>query len=137
MNKKLVLSTAFLISLAPMLLCQYGGCRGVQELSGLLNLCNPIGVLSVLIFFAGAWLPLTKKRLNTALCVLGSSGVVASEVYTFFTWHIRTISGKLSLQASLRLTYPEFYIGLVFSLLMVAACFVIEKYVSTDTQTQG
>lgn len=135
MNKKLLLSVTFLFSLAPMALSQYGGCRGVQELSGFLNLCNPLGILSILIFFAGVWLPLTQKHAGTALCVLGSSGMVASEVYTFFTWHIQTISGKLSLQTSLRLTYPEFYIGLAVSLFMVAACFIIEKYVDTDTQT--
>ena len=46
MKKKLALTLAFAASLIPMLCPQYGGRRGVQEITGLVNLLNPIGILS-------------------------------------------------------------------------------------------
>ena len=46
MKKKIILTAAFIISLLPMLLNQYGGRKGVQEISGLINLLNPIGIVS-------------------------------------------------------------------------------------------
>ena len=48
MKKKIILSIAFLISLLPMLFNQYGGLKGVQEITGLINLLNPIGIVSVM-----------------------------------------------------------------------------------------
>ena len=50
MKKKIILTIAFLISLLPMLLNQYGGMKGVQEISGLINLLNSIGIISMLVF---------------------------------------------------------------------------------------
>ena len=52
---------------------------------------------------------------------------MVSEIYQFFTWHIATITGEMSLQNSLSLAYPEFYIGLVVSVLMIMAYFIIDK----------
>ena len=57
MKKKIILSTAFIISLLPMLLNQYGGAKGVQEITGLINLLNPIGLVSVALFVVGVWFP--------------------------------------------------------------------------------
>lgn len=129
MKKKVILSITFTISLLPMLLNQYGGCKGVQEISGMINLLNPIGILSVILFAAGVWMPLRNKFVNKILGAIGVIGIVVSEIYQFFSWHILTITGKISLQDSLNLAYPEFYIGLVISLLMVIAYFVIDKLV--------
>ena len=50
MKKKVILSVCFAISLLPMLLNQYGGAKGVQEITGLINLLNPIGIFTVFIF---------------------------------------------------------------------------------------
>ena len=50
MKKKIILSIAFIISLLPMFLNQYGGLKGVQEITGLINLLNPIGMVSVILF---------------------------------------------------------------------------------------
>ena len=108
-----VLAIAFGMSLIPMLLPQYGGCRGVQEISGIVNLLNPIGILSGLAFIVGMIL---KKKV---LGLLGCLGIVASEIYEFLTWHIMTISGKFSIDTSFRLAFPEFYIGLAVSVIMV------------------
>lgn len=129
MKKKAILSIAFVISLLPMLMNQYGGGKGVQEISGMINLLNPIGILSVVLFAAGVWIPFTHIVVNKLLGALGVIGIVVSEIYKFFTWHILTVTGEISLQNSLSLAYPEFYIGLAVSLAMVIAYFVINKSV--------
>ena len=129
MKKKIILSTAFIISLLPMLLNQYGGAKGVQEITGLINLLNPIGLVSVILFAVGVWFPFEKQVIGKYLGSLGTIGIVISEVYEFFTWHVLTITGEVSLQNSIGLAFPEFYIGLVISLVMMVAYFVIDKKV--------
>lgn len=129
MKKKLVLTIAFVISLSPMLLNQYGGRRGIQEISGVINLLNPIGVVAVLLFAIGVWLPLNNQKINNMLGGLGVSGIVISELYEFFTWHIKTITGELSLRNSIRFAFPEFYIGLAISVAMVCVYFFVDKIV--------
>lgn len=127
MKKKTTLSTAFLISLLPMLLNQYGGRKGVQEITGLINLVNPIGIMAVALFLIGVWMPFKKEIVGRILSVLGTVGIVISEIYKFFTWHALTITGEISLQNSIRFAFPEFYFGLVVSLAMVVAYFVIDR----------
>ena len=130
MKKKMILSTAFIISLLPMLLNQYGGAKGVQEITGLINLLNPIGLVSVTLFAVGVWFPFEKQVIGKYLGSLGTIGIVISEVYEFFTWHVLTITGEVSLQNSIGLAFPEFYIGLIISIVMVVTYFVIDKKVS-------
>ena len=130
MKKKLCLSAAFLVSLLPMLLNQYGGQRGVQEIAGIINLTNPIGVTAVILFGLGVWLPVRKQILGKVLCVIGLSGVVLSEIYTFFTWHVQTITGEVNLRHSLQLAFPEFYFGLAVSLAMIAGYFTLDRQIS-------
>lgn len=127
MKKKIVLTIAYLISLLPMLLNQYGGMKGVQEISGLINLFNPIGVISVLLFIIGIWISFKNKKINKVFGALGTIGIVVSEIYEFFTWHIMTITGKISIHNSIEFTFPEFYIGLLFSLIMILIYFYIDK----------
>lgn len=131
MNQKTILSGAFLISLAPMLLNQYGGMRGVSEVSGMLNLVTPnqfpIGFIAVVLFFVGVWAPFERKSTGTLLGAIGVIGIVAAELCTFFTWHVLTITGEVSLSHSIRFAFPEFYFGLAVSVLMVAVYFVIDK----------
>ena len=62
MKKKIILSIAFIISLLPMFLNQYGELKGVQEITGLINLLNPIGMVSVILFAVGVWFP-SRNRL--------------------------------------------------------------------------
>ncbi len=127
MKKKIVLTIAYLISLLPMLLNQYGGMKGVQEISGLINLFNPIGVISVLLFIIGIWISFKNKKINKVFGALGTIGIVVSEIYEFFTWHIMTITGKISIHNSIEFAFPEFYIGLLFSLIMILIYFYIDK----------
>ena len=129
MKKKIILTIAFVISLLPMLSNQYGGMKGVQEISGLINLYNPIGIISVLFFIIGVWIPFKNKKINKIFGGLGVVGIVISEIYNFFTWHIMNITGKMSIHNSIEFAFPEFYGGLVISLIMIAVYFCIDKIV--------
>ena len=128
-EKKAVLSGAFIVSLLPMLLNQYGGMKGVQEITGLISLLNPIGIISVVLFIIGVWMPLKKPMFNKVLGAMGTIGIIISEIYKFFTWHIMTITGEISFQNSLMFAFPEFYIGLIVSFAMMIVYFVIVKKV--------
>lgn len=129
MKKKIILSIAFIFSLLPMFLNQYGGAKGIEEISGLSNLFNPIGIISVVLFIIGIWVKFKNSIINKVLSILGVIGIVVSEIYQFLTWHILTITGEMSIKNSIKLAFPEFYVGLVVSLIMVVAYFVIDKLV--------
>lgn len=135
MKKKITLTIAFIISLLPMLMNQYGGLKGVQEITGMINLLNPIGILSVILFVVGVWAPLKKQIIGKILCVLGTSGIVVAEIYNFFTWHVMNITGEISIQHNIRFAFPEFYIGLIVSIAMVVAYFIIDKKVNDSSDT--
>ena len=129
MKKKIILTIAFLISLLPMLLNQYGGMKGVQEISGLINLLNPIGIISMLVFLAGVWASFENEKTNKILGILGTIGIVVSEIYEFCTWHIMNITGKMSIQNSIEFAFSEFYVGLLISLIMIFVYLCIDKIV--------
>jgi len=133
MKKKIILSIAFIISLLPMFLNQYGGLKGVQEITGLINLLNPIGMVSVILFAVGVWFPFKEQVVSKSLGALGTIGIVVSEIYKFFTWHVMNITGEVSIHKSIRFAFPEFYIGLIISILMVVTYFVIDKKVSATS----
>jgi hypothetical protein len=129
MKRKSFLSVCFFVSLLPMLLNQYGAAKGVQEITGLINLLNPIGIVSVLMFLMSILCDFKKQIAGKILGAAGVIGIVVSEIYSFLTWHILTITGKMSLQHSINLAFPEFYFGLGVSLVMVFVYFVINKNV--------
>ena len=133
MKKKIILSIAFIISLLPMFLNQYGGLKGVQEITGLINLLNSIGMVSVILFAVGVWFPFKEQVVGKRLGALGTIGIVVSEIYKFFTWHVMNITGEVSIHKSIRFAFPEFYIGLIISILMVVTYFVIDKKVSATS----
>ncbi len=43
------------------------------------------------------------------------------------------ITGEVSIHKSIRFAFPEFYIGLIISILMVVTYFVIDKKVSATS----
>lgn len=112
MKKKAILTILFVVSLSPMLLNQYGGMKGVQEISGIINLTNPIGLLSLVIFVIGLF---TDEWIGG----IGTIGMVISELFMFFTWYTYTITPNISLRTSLDMAYPEFYTGLIVSTFMM------------------
>lgn len=127
MKNKIFLTIAFVVSLLPMLMNQYGGSKGVSEVSGMINLLNPLGIMSVILFIIGVWVPFRVQIINIVTGALGTIGIVVSEVYNFFTWHVMTITGEVSIKNSVSLAFPEFYIGLVISLAMVVVYFIVCK----------
>ena len=135
MKKKITLTVAFIISLLPMLMNQYGGLRGVQEITGLINLLNPMGIVSVILFVVGVWMPFKKQTIGKILGTLGTIGIVISEIYKFFTWHVMTITGEVSIHNSIEFAFPEFYIDLMVSLVMIVAYFIIDKKADDVTPT--
>lgn len=119
MKRKIFLTIAFLISLIPMVASQYGGVRGVREISGLTNLWNPIGIIAVLLFLIGLWFPFKRRRLGQILSIVGLIGIIAAEIFTFLTWPIPTYQGHINLGYSFENAFPEFYLGLTTSALML------------------
>ena len=76
-----------------------------------------------------------KQKINKILGALETIGIVISEIYKFFTWHIMSITGEMSIHNSIEFAFPEFYIGLVSSLIMifvylwiVSLCFRVITY---------
>ena len=112
---------------------QYGGMKGVQEITGLVNLLNPIGIASVIMFSVGVWMPFKKQTIGRVLGALGTIGIVVSEIYKFFTWHVMNITGEVSIHNSIEFAFPEFYIGLVISVIMIVSYFVIDKKLNTQS----
>lgn len=128
-NKQVILTILFIISLMPMLLYQFGGMRGVQEISGLIILLSPITIVSIILFFLGIWFNFKNKKTNKILGGIGVIGIVISEIYEFFTWYTIGITKDINLYNSVNLAFPEFYIGLLISIIMVFIYFFIDKIV--------
>lgn len=128
-NKQVILTILFIMSLMPMLLYQFGGMRGVQEISGLIILLSPITIVSIILFFLGIWFKFKNKITNKILGGIGVIGIVISEIYEFFTWYTIGITKDINLYNSINLTFPEFYIGLLISIIMVFIYFFIDKIV--------
>lgn len=128
-NKQVILTILFIMSLMPMLLYQFGGMRGVQEISGLIILLSPITIVSIILFFLGIWFKFKNKMTNKILGGIGVVGIVISEIYEFFTWYTIGITKDINLYNSINLAFPEFYIGLLISIIMVFIYFFIDKIV--------
>lgn len=128
-NKQVILTILFIMSLMPMLLYQFGGMRGVQEISGLIILLSPITIVSIILFFLGIWFKFKNKKTNKILGGIGVIGIVISEIYEFFTWYTIGITKDINLYNSVNLAFPEFYIGLLISIIMVFIYFFIDKII--------
>ena len=128
-NKKVMLTILFIMSLMPMLLYQFGGMRGVQEISGLIILLSPITIVSIILFLFGIWFKFKNKKINKILGGIGVAGIVISEIYEFFTWYTIGITKDINLYNSINLAFPEFYIGLLISVIMVFIYFFIDKII--------
>ena len=128
-NKQVILTILFIMSLMPMLLYQFGGMRDVQEISGLIILLSPITIISIILFLFGIWFKFKNKNTNKILGGVGVIGIVISEIYEFFTWYTIGITKDINLHNSINLAFPEFYIGLLISVIMVFIYFFIDKII--------
>ena len=126
-KSKVFLSIMFIISLILMSLSWFGSARGVQEIKGTIVLYNPLTIISIIMFFISIWISFKNKNINKRLPLLTSILIVLVEIYTFFIWHYQTITGKISLNSSLERAYPEFYFGIIISIIMCYICYLILK----------
>ncbi|EOD00237.1 hypothetical protein [Caldisalinibacter kiritimatiensis] len=134
-KKKSYLTIALVISLLPMFLSWFGSARGVQEIKGTIVLFNPITILCIVVFLIGVWYRFKKKQVNTMIPLIALSGIILIEVYEFLTWHYMTITGRISLEISFAMTYPEFYFGLFSSILMLILYLYLTKI--TDSKNKN
>ncbi len=139
MKRKIFLTLAFIISLIPMIANQYGGIRGVREISGFINIWNPIGMAAVVLFLIGVWLPFKKPIIGKCLSISGLILMIASEITMFLTWPIPVYENAINIQYSFKNAFPEFYLGVATSALMLItyACVVSlpDRTVSTVSST--
>ena len=139
MKRKIFLTLAFIISLIPMIADQYGGVRGVREISGFINLWNPIGVAAVILFLIGVWVPFQKPVLGKCISILGLILVIASQITMFLTWPVPNYEAHIDIAYSFANAFPEFYLGLATSALMIVtyACVTSlpDKQMSTVSST--
>ena len=81
------------MSLLPMLMNQYGGLKGVQEITGLINLLNPIGIMSVVVFLLGVWVPFKKDIIGKILGGIGVIGIAAARQNVIRRVHTKRFIG--------------------------------------------
>lgn len=127
-KEKRILSIIFLLSLLPMQLSFFGSVRGVQEIRGLIILYNPITIISIIGFLIGIWIKFKNKKVNKIICLVSLILIIIIELFWFIFWHYFYIDSKISLAMSIKMTYPEFYLGLLCSVIMlVVYCTLIRK----------
>ena len=79
MKKKVILSVVFILSLIPMCFSQYGRLKGVQEISGIINLTNPIGFIAVILFLVGVWGNFKNTDIGKYFPYIAMVGIVLSK----------------------------------------------------------
>ena len=119
MKKKILLSVLFIISLIPMFFSQYGGAKGVQEVSGIINLTNPIGFIAVILFFVGIWGNFKNTNIRKYFPYIAMVGIILSELNNFLTWNYPNTSYLDGIKNSFNMVFPMFYIGLIVSIILI------------------
>lgn len=119
MRKKILLSVLFIISLVPMFFSQYGGAKGVEEVSGIINLTNPIGFISIILFFIGIWGNFKNGNIKQYFPYIGMVGIVLSELNNLLTWSYPSTSYLDGIKNCFNMVFPMFYIGIIASILLI------------------
>ena len=132
MKKKLILTFSFILSLMPMVLSQYGAIRGVEEISGLYNLKNPIGILAILCYFIGVWNSHMERKNREFFSYVGVIGIVIAELYTYVMIQIPAMSNQGTITNSVLFAYPEFYIGVIISLMMIVFYWIVSTRIQEE-----
>lgn len=125
MNKKMIFSIVFILSLIPMLFSQYGTIKGVQEASGILNLTNPIAIIAIILYFIGVWVNFKNEKINKYLSYAGMVGIILSELKNFLTWNYPNPSYYYGIKNCFKMVFPMFYVGLITSIFLI----VIFRYI--------
>ncbi len=118
-NKK-NLFCLYCLSIMPMIMNQYGFSRTAGAITGFINLFNPIGVFFTILFFVGVCGNMFSSNTRKKFGFLGLLGIVIAEVYTYFTAYNYGSGQPIDMEkARSYVLVPEFYIGIVVSLLCV------------------
>lgn len=127
MKKKMLLSIIFILSLIPMCFSQYGSAKGVEEVSGIINLTNPLGIIAVILYFAGIWINIKKEKINKCLPYIGMVGIILSELINLLTWGYPSTSYLDGIRNCFRRVFPMFYVGLIISVILIFVYRTIDK----------
>ena len=127
MKKKILLSVIFILSMIPMCFSQYGTIKGVQEVSGIINLTNPIGFIAVILYFIGVWANFKNENINKYFSYFGMIGIILSELNNLLTWNYPNISYLYGIKNCFNMVFPMFYVGLVISVILIVAYRFIDK----------
>ena len=128
-KKKILLSIIFILSLIPMCFSQYGTKKGIQEVSGIINLTSPIGCIATILYFFGVWINFKNENINKYLPYLGMIGIILSELKNLFTWNYPNTSYLDGIELCLHMVFPMFYIGLAVSILLIVVYRLINKII--------
>ncbi len=120
-RKRLTLTGLMLLTIVLMFLPWFG--KGELNILGVEVLLNPLTVAGVMIFMLGLW---WRPRYQRLASLLGSSAVLAGELYTFFFWP-STPFGWPDLGFSLRFARPGFYLGIFSTLVLVSGCLLCQR----------
>lgn len=115
MWQKITLSVMLAANIILMFMPWFGAMKGVQEISGIIVLKNPVTIISILAVLAGVWIKPIEKIRNYFI-YSGFAGIIAVEVYEFFTWYTHTINPSIGFFKSFTFAFPEFYLGLVVTI---------------------
>lgn len=108
MNKnKIIRIIIGCLCLLAMLRPWFGSYQGVQEISGLIVLYNPLTILAGLSILLGI------LKDCDVLAIIGSMLLIVIEVFYFLTWPISTITSTIDVSFSISASYPAFYIELI------------------------
>lgn len=108
MNKnKIIRIIIGCLCLLTMLRPWFGSYRGVQEISGLIVLYNPLTILACLSILLGI------LKDCDVLAIIGSMLLIVIEIFYFLTWPLNTITYTIDISFSISASYPAFYIELI------------------------
>ena len=127
MKKKMLLSIIFILSLIPMFFSQYGSAKGVEEVSGIINLINPLGIIAVILYFAGIWINFKKEKINKCLPYIEMVGIILSELINLLTWGYPSTSYLDGIKNCFSRVFPMFYVGLIISVILIFVYRTIDK----------
>ncbi len=127
MKKKILLTIVFILSLLPMCFSQYGGMKGVQEVSGIINLTNPIGFIAIILYFFGVWANFNNINIKKYFPYFGMVGIILSELNNLLTWNYPNTSYLEGMKNCFNMVFPMFYVGLVISITMIIIYKIVDK----------
>ncbi|MEG2645952.1 MAG: hypothetical protein RSA08_02855 [Clostridia bacterium] len=132
MHKKIILTTAFIISLLPVFLNQFGSCRGVQEVMAIGVVLSPIGIFSITMYLIGLYYGFKSQKTSFIFSIIGLVGIVISEIYQLLTWNYPNTSYIDNFRNCFTMVYPEFYFGVISSIIMIIVYLILNKKFSNN-----